>query len=441
MEKFFKIKERGSTVSTELLGGLTTFLAMAYIIVVNPLILSAAGVPFQAAVTATCFGAALMTIAMGIFANRPIVLASGMGINAVVAYAICLGVGVDWRVGMAVIFIEGVVILLLVLCGLREAIMRAIPDSLRRAIAIGIGLFIAFIGLQGGGFIVANPATLITLGDLTSPTAIVATISILVAAALYAMKIKAGLLISIIVATIIGFPLEVTATFGDFNFLPDFQTFGAPFQQTPEGMLAIGQVFVQPILLLFVFSLLMSDFFDTIGTVVAVGSQADFVDKEGNVQDIKPILTVDSAAAATGGLIGASSITSYIESIAGVASGARTGLSNLVVGAGFIIFAFLTPLVGLVTGAATCGALVVVGFLMMSDIGEINWKDITLAFPAFLIIVGMPLTYSMSHGIGFGFIAFCVLKVATGKVREIKPLMWIAALAFLVSFLEPLFLR
>jgi len=435
VEKFFKIKERGSTVSTELLGGLTTFLAMAYIIVVNPLILSAAGVPFQAAVTATCFGAALMTIAMGIFANRPIVLASGMGINAVVAFSICLGVGVDWRVAMSVIFIEGVIILLLVLCGLREAIMRAIPDSLRRAIAIGIGLFIAFIGLQGGGFIVADPATLITLGDLTSPVAIVAAVSILVAGALYAMKIKAGLLISIIVATIVGIPLGVTATFGEYNFLPDFSTFFAPFQQTPEGMLAIAQVFIQPALLLFVFSLLMSDFFDTLGTVVAVGSQADFVDKEGNIQDIKPILIVDSAAAATGGLIGASSITSYIESIAGVASGARTGLSNMVVGAGFIIFAFLTPLVGLVTGAATCGALVFVGYLMMSDVGEINWKDITIAFPSFLIIVGMPLTYSMSHGIGFGFIAFCVLKVATGKIRDVKPLMWVAAAAFLFSFI------
>ncbi|MEG0503691.1 MAG: NCS2 family permease [Raoultibacter sp.] len=435
MDKFFKISERGSTVSTEIIGGLTTFLAMSYIIAVNPAMLEAAGIPFNAGLTATCIGAAIMTVAMGLFANRPIALASGMGINAVVAYSLCIGLGVDWRVAMAVVFLEGIVILLLVLCGLRKAVMDAIPVSLRRAIGIGIGLFIAFIGLKGGGFVVADPSTLIVLGDLTSATAIVAVVSILVAVILTAMKVKAGLLISIVVATAVGIPLGVTPLGNEFSFIPDFSAFAAPFQVTPDGTIAIVQVLLQPVLLLFVFSLLMSDFFDTMGTVVAVGSRAKFVDKKGDVEDIQPILIVDSAAAAAGGLFGASSITSFVESVSGAAAGARTGLSNIVIGIAFLLCAFLAPIIGMVSGAATCGALVVVGYLMMTEIGEIDWSDISSAFPAFITIAGIPLTYSIANGIGFGFISYCIIKLVQGKAGEVKPLMWVASAAFLASFI------
>ena len=410
LDKFFKISERGSTVSNEVIGGLTTFLAMAYIIAVNPAMMEAAGIPFNAALTATCFGAAIMTVAMGLFANRPIALASGMGINAIVAYSLCLGLGVDWRVAMAVV-------------------------SLRRAIGIGIGLFIAFIGLKGGGFIAADESTFLALGDLTSPTAIVAAISIIVAVVLTAVNLKGALLISIVAATIIGIPMGVTPPVTDFSFAPDFSAFAAPFQVTPEGTLAIAQVIVQPVLLLFVFSLLMSDFFDTMGTVVAVGSRAGFVDKKGDVEDVQPILIVDSAAAAAGGFIGASSITSFVESVSGAAAGARTGLSNIVIGIAFVACAFLAPVIGMVTSSATCGALVVVGYLMMTEIGEIDWSDIASAFPAFLTIVGIPMTYSIANGIGLGFISYCIIKVAQGKFRDVKPLMWVAALAFLASFI------
>lgn len=423
LDKFFKISERGSTVSNEVIGGLTTFLAMAYIIAVNPAMMEAAGIPFNAALTATCFGAAIMTVAMGLFANRPIALASGMGINAIVAYSLCLGLGVDWRVAMAVVFLEGILILLLVLCGLRKAVMDAIPVSLRRAIGIGIGLFIAFIGLKGGGFIAADESTFLALGDLTSPTAIVAAISIIVAVVLTAVNLKGALLISIVAATIIGIPMGVTPPVTDFSFAPDFSAFAAPFQVTPEGTLAIAQVIVQPVLLLFVFSLLMSDFFDTMGTVVAVGSRAGFVDKKGDVEDVQPILIVDSAAAAAGGFIGASSITSFVESVSGAAAGARTGLSNIVIGIAFVACAFLAPVIGMVTSSATCGALVVVGYLMMTEIGEIDWSDIASAFPAFLTIVGIPMTYSIANGIGLGFISYCIIKVAQGKFRDVKPLM------------------
>ena len=435
LDKFFKISARGSNFSTEIVGGLTTFLAMSYIIAVNPAMMAAAGIPFNAALTATCFGAAIMTSAMGLFANRPIALASGMGINAVVAYSLCLGLGVDWRVAMAVVFIEGLLILLLVLCGLRKAVMDAIPAALRRAIGIGIGLFIAFIGLKGGGFIAADESTLLALGDLTSPATIVAIISIVIAVVLTAMNIKGALLISIVAATVVGIPMGVTPPITDFSFAPDFSAFAAPFQTTPDGTMAIVQVIMQPVLLLFVFSLLMSDFFDTMGTVVAVGSRAGFVDKNGNVEDVQPILVVDSVAAATGGFLGASSITTFVESISGAAAGARTGLSNIVVGIAFVICAFLAPVIGMVTSSATCGALVVVGYLMMTEVGEIDWSDISSAFPAFITIVGIPMTYSIANGIGLGFISYCIIKIAQGRFRDVKFLMWVAAFAFLISFI------
>lgn len=319
MNSFFKISERGSSVSDEVVGAITTFLAMAYIVAVNPGLMEAAGIPFEAALTSTCLGAAIMTIAMGLIANRPIALASGMGVNAIVAYTLCLGeIGVDWRVAMAVVFLEGIAILALVLCGLRKAIMDAIPVDLRRAIGIGIGLFIAFIGLKGGGLIVADESTILALGEVSSPTCIVALVSILVAVLLQVLEIKGGLLISIVTATIIGIPLGVTLLPTDWSFGLDFSAFAAPFQTDPTtGTIAIVQVFMQPILLTFVFSLLMSDFFDTMGSVVAVGEQAHFVNKNGDVEDVQSILLVDSAAAAAGGFFGASSITSFVESASG----------------------------------------------------------------------------------------------------------------------------
>jgi AGZA family xanthine/uracil permease-like MFS transporter len=437
IESFFKIKERGSTVGTEVIGGLTTFLAMAYIIAVNPTFLAAAGVPFNAALTATCFGAALMTIVMGLVANRPLALASGMGVNAIVAFTLCgaTGLGVDWRVAMAVVFLEGVVITILVVCGLRKAIMDAIPVSLRLAIGIGIGLFIAFIGLKGGGIIVSDQSNLLGLGDLKSPTCIVSLVSILVAVILTALDVKGGLLIAIVVATIVGIPLGVTALPTNWNFGLDFSAFAAPFQTDPQtGSMAIIQVFVTPALLLFVFSLLMSDFFDTMGTVVAVGKQADFVDEKGDIADIQPILMVDSVAAAVGGFVGASSITTFVESTSGASAGARTGFSNIVIGILFIIFAFFAPIVGMVSSAATCGALTVVGYLMMTNIGDIDWTRIEDAFPAFITIVAIPFTYSITNGIGLGFISYCIIKTVKGEARDVKPLMWVAAAAFLIMF-------
>ncbi len=437
VEKFFKIKERGSSYGAEIVGGLTTFLAMAYIIAVNPTILVDAGIPFEAALTATCFGAAIMTLCMGLIANRPLALASGMGINSIIAYSLCMQpTAVDWRVAMAIVMIEGVVILALVVCGLREAIMRAIPVSLRHAIGIGIGLFIAFVGMKGGGIIVDNESTLISAGDFTSPTVIVSIIAILVAIVLTVAKVRGALLISIIVATVAGIPLGVTALPTSWSFGLDFSTFAAPFQTVPStGNMAILQVFLQPALLLFAFSLLMSDFFDTMGTAVAVAEAGKFVDDDGEVKDIGKILTIDSAAAVVGGFTGASSITTFVESASGAASGARTGFSNVVVAVAFVVFAFLSPIIGMVSSSATCGALVVVGYLMMTDVGHVDWSSIESAFPAFITIFSIPMTYSITTGIGLGFISYVVCMLACRKVREIKPLMWVAALAFLAMFI------
>ena len=435
MEEFFKLKERDSSVAQEARAGLTTFLAMAYIIVVNPGLMVIAGVPANAAVTATCIGAGIMTIIMGLFANRPVACASGMGINAVVAFTLTAMTDGDWHASMAVVFVEGVAILLLVLCGLREAIMDAIPIPLRHAISVGLGLFIAMIGLKDGGIIVANDSTMVALGQVMSPTFVVGVISIVATLILYVAEVPGSLLLGILIAVIAGIPLGVTqAPTGVVSPL-DFSSFGAPFQTDANGIAGIVKVLTTPVLLVFAFSLMMSDFFDTMGTAMAVAKQGDFLNADGSVENIKEILIVDSAAAAVGGFIGASSITTFVESSSGAADGGRSGLTSVFTGILFIIAAFFAPLISVVSSAATCGALVMVGYLMMNDVVDINWTDITEAFPAFMIIAGIPMTYSISNGIGFGFITYVIVSLIAGKAKDIKPLMWISAIAFLIYFL------
>ncbi len=338
MASFFKFLERGTNFQTELLAGVTTFLTMAYIVFVNPGILSAAGVPFEGAATATALGAALMCLAMGFISNRPLALASGMGLNAVVTFSI-IGfqqANVPWQVGMSVIFVEGLIIFALVLSGAREAIMNAIPLDLKRAIGVGIGLFITVLGLIEGGIIVPNAATVVSLGDFTKPYVWVTLIGLFSILAFMALGIKGDILWGILVATVAALILNVTSLPNAVLAPPDFSTFMAPFQ-VPAGTdsIALLQIFT-PALLFAVFAVMLTDFFDTMGTVISVGEQAGFADSEGRVPGIKNILLVDSAAASVGGLFGASSITTYIESAAGVAEGGRTGLTAIITG---ILFA------------------------------------------------------------------------------------------------------
>jgi len=465
MEKFFKFKERGTELQTEVIDGFATFMTMAYIIFVNPGILSAAGVPFAGAATATALGAALMCICMGVFTNRPFALASGMGLNAVVTFSV-IGfqqANVPWQVGMSVIFVEGVIIFLLVLTGLREAVMNAIPIDLKRAIGVGIGLFITTIGLNEGGFIKPAPITLVGLGDFTQPYVWVAVIGLLAILVFMALKVKGDILWGILVATAAALALGVTKLPTAVLGKPDFSTFFAPFQQVDGGM-ALLAVFT-PALMLMIFAIMLTDFFDTMGTVLSVGEQAGFVDKDGKVPGIRGILTVDSIAASVGGLFGASSITTYIESAAGVAEGGRTGLTAVVTGVLFAAAAFFAPLVAMVGGGfiipnadqysnflgsgftapagdffvypITAGALIVVGFLMMRTVREIPWTNLEEAFPAFLTIVGIPLTYNISYGIGFGFISYVLIKIFHGKAKDVHPLMWFVAVAFSITFVLP----
>ena len=411
MDELFHVSERKSTIGTELRAGLTTFLAMAYIIAVNPAVLSGAGIDAGA-----------------------LACASGLGINAMIAGIATTMCGGDWHVAMSVIFLEGIVILLLVLCGLREAIMDAIPVVLRHAISVGLGLFIAMIGLCDAGIITAGAGTLVGLGDIASPTFIVGIISIVVTVALASRNVPGSLLIGIIVAVIAGIPLGVTHAPEGLIAPLDFSTFGAPFASTADGNLAIVKVLTDPMLLVVAFSLLMSDFFDTMGTAMAVAKQGEFLTEDGNVEDIRPILVVDSVAAAAGGFMGVSSITTFVESTSGAADGGRTGLTSVTTGVLFILAAFFSPIVTIVSSAATCGALVYVGYLMMSEASEIDWSDVSQGFPAFMIVAGVPFTYSISSGIGLGFIAYVIVALFKGEASKIKPLMWIAALAFLVYF-------
>jgi adenine/guanine/hypoxanthine permease len=454
VEGFFRLSERGTSVGTEIRAGLTTFMVMAYIIFVNPNILSAGpleglGPPFLQTVVATALTAGILTLAMGLATNYPFALAAGLGLNAVVAFDLILNRGFAWEEAMAVIAWEGIIITVLVLTGLREAIMDAIPNSLKRSIAVGIGLFILFIGLVTGGFIQAGAGTPVTLGSLTTPAFLTFLIGLVIALALMAMRIQGALLITIVVTTIVAIILRSafpdTHGFGPgqaelpesyfFDFSGDnFSTLLAPLGFMLELWTSPEHSFITVALV--VFSLMLSDFFDTMGTVIGVGSEAGLV-KEGKLPGINRVLLVDSLGAVLGGLFSTSSNTTYIESAAGVSEGGRTGLTAVVVGVLFLAAILIAPIAGIVPAQATAPALVVVGYLMFTIAKDFEWGEIDDVFPALLTMVVMPLTYSITNGIAAGFVAYVFLKTMRGKAAEIHPLMWLVAVAFLVYFAVP----
>jgi adenine/guanine/hypoxanthine permease len=438
----FPIAERGSSVRTEVVGGVATFLTMSYILVVNPAILSAAGLPFGPVVVATALVAAVMTAVMGIATGYPLAIASGLGLNAVVAFDIVLGREVPWPVGMACVVIEGVLAVVLVLAGVRGAVVRAVPASLKLAIGVGIGLFITLVGLRNAGIVVNDPATGIGLGDLTSGPPLIALAGIAVAAALTARGVRGAILAGIATSTIAGLAfgvLEGPDGVLDWPGSASFSTFGDALR--PSSLEAALTLALIPT----IFALFMTDFFDTVGTAVGVGTAAGLTDERGELPKMQPLLLVDSAAAIAGGAAGASSATTYVESGAGVAEGARTGLASLVTAGLFLLAIPLVPILAMVgqsvqiaddvfVNPAVAPALVLVGYLMMKLVEGIEWSEPTDAIPAFLVIAGVPLTFSIAAGIGLGVIGHVLVMVATGRAREVHPLMWGLAPLFALFF-------
>ncbi|HEY7463152.1 MAG TPA: NCS2 family permease [Candidatus Limnocylindria bacterium] len=431
MEEFFHLRERGTTVGTEIKAGVTTFMVMVYIVAVNPLILSAAGIDVGAAAAATALTAGVMTILMGVIGNVPIAIAAGLGINGIVAFGLVIGAGLTPAGAMAVIVMEGVVITLLVLIGLREAVMNAVPLSLKRAIAVGIGLFILFIGFFDGSLITAGQGTPVQFVFPNSPEASVTIIGLAITIILFVRKVPAALLISIVLTSVVAFILGV----GKFpeqglSVAPDFSTIGNLDFSNVFSHLGLVAA------LLTIFTIMLADFFDTMGTATAITEQAGLTTEKGEVPGIGRILLVDSVAAVAGGAAGISSNTSYIESAAGVAEGGRTGLTSVVVGLLFLVMVFLSPLVELIPLQATAPVLIVVGYLMATLIKDIDFTDVEEGLPALFGVILMPITFSITVGIGAAFISYVLIKVVRGKIDEIHLLMWVTAIAFAVYFAQ-----
>jgi AGZA family xanthine/uracil permease-like MFS transporter len=452
LERYFGLARHGATVGGEVRGGLTTFMVMAYIIFVNPAILSFSGIPalqgqgapFAATQAATCLVAGALTIAMGLAANYPLALASGMGLNAVVAFQLIAGMKLPWQAAMGVVFLEGIAITILVLTGFREAIMDATPLSLKRAISVGIGLFILFIGLVSAGVVTPGPPGVpVTLGELTSAPVAVALFGLLLTLWLQARGTSGSLLIGIALTTALAV-LVNSATAGrafptpgqavippSWLALPDFSTLGAGVDLSVFARVGI------PAACVIIFSIMLSDFFDTMGTVIGIGGEAGWLTRDGKLPRLNRVLLVDSLAAVAGGAAGASSATTYIESAAGVSAGAKTGLASVVTGACFLLALFFAPVAGIVPAQATAPALIVVGYLMSAIVREIPFTDLDDGFPALLTLAVMPFTYSITNGIGAGFITYCFIKVVRGRGAQVRPMMYAAAAAFVVYFALP----
>ena len=462
MDTFFKISERGSTVGREVRGGVVTFFTMAYIIVLNPIILLTApdadgnflaGGDFPGIAATTALVAGVLTILMGVVANYPLALATGLGLNAFVAFSIASGM--TWADAMGLVVLEGLVILVLVLTGFREAVFHAVPAQLKIAISVGIGLFIALIGLVDAGFVRRTgagpvPVELGSGGVLVGWPVLVFVFGLILMITLYVKNVKGAILISIAITTVVAIIVESIAKIGPMvdgdNVNPKGWNLNVPaipdsFAAVPSfpalGEFSLLGSFERVGIVtavLFVFTLMLADFFDTMGTMTAIGAEAGLNDEEGTPPGAQRILVVDSVAAIAGGAAGVSSNTSYIESASGVGEGARTGLASVVTGVLFLLATFFTPLVAAIPSEAAVPALVLVGFLMMQQVSDIDWRDLEVAIPAFLTIVLMPFTYSISVGIGAGFVAYVLIKVVVGKVKDVHPLMWVVAALFVVYF-------
>ncbi len=425
LDSYFKLTEHGTTVRTEVLAGITTFLTMAYITFVNPAILSDAGMDFGAVFVATCLAAAIGTLIMGLVANYPVALAPGMGLNAFFTYGVVLGMGHSWQIALGAVFLSGILFVILSLLPVREWIINSIPRTLKLAISAGIGLFLGIIALKNAGVIVDHPATLVALGDILTPAPLLALAGFFVIVALQSRNVPGAVIIGILVVTLVGVLLGVSEWKGFASLPPDPSP--TLLQLDIAGALEIGLVTI-------VFTFLFVDLFDTAGTLVGLAHRAGMLDAEGRLPRLRNALLADSTATVAGGLLGTSTTTSYIESAAGINAGGRTGLTAVVVAALFLLSLFFSPLAQTVPSYATAPALLFVACLMARGLAELDWEDATEYAPAVLTAVAMPLTFSIAHGIGLGFIAYASIKIISGRFDSCPPAVIVIALLFVLKF-------
>lgn len=429
MKNLFRLEERNTTVSREVVGGITTFLAMAYILAVNPSILSTSGMNWNSVFTATALAAGIATLVMAFCANLPVALAPGMGLNAFFTYSVVLGMGCSWQFALTAVLLEGVLFIILSLFGIREAIIKSIPTSLKKAVSVGIGLFIAIIGLVNAGICSNDTGTIIGFVNfnMTHASAIVAVIGLIITIVLFVLKVPGSILIGIVLTTIVAIPFGVTKI--PENFSP-FSTPTSPYLFQFE----FSSVLTLKFFVVFI-TFLFTDLFDTIGTLIGVSEQANLVDKKGNIKNAKGALLADAVGTVTGACLGTSTVTSFVESTSGVAAGARTGLASIVTAGLFFIALFLNPIFALIPSAATAPALIFVGFLMIKSIAEIDFKDPTEGIPAFITIIVMPFAYSISKGIAWGIISYIICKFFSRKLKDIHIVTWILGIIFIANII------
>ena len=450
MENFFKLKEHGTDVKTEVIAGLTTFMTMAYILAVNPSILGATGMDTGAIFTATALASAIGSFCMALFANLPFVLSAGMGLNAYFAYTVVLGMGYSWEVALTAVFVEGIIFIILSLTNVREAIFNAIPASLKVAVSVGIGLFITFIGLQNA-HIVVDGSTLVGLfsfngsvkaGTFQSEgiTVVLALIGLLITAFLVIKNVKGNILLGILITWVLGIICQLTGLYvpnaeaGFYSLIPS-GIISAPASVAPTLFKMDFSAIASLNFVVVVFAFLFVDIFDTLGTLIGCATKANMLDKEGKLPRIKGALMADAVGTTVGACLGTSTITTFVESSSGIAEGGRTGLTSIVSGLLFILALFFSPIFLAIPSFATAPALIVVGFFMMQSVAKINWSDMLEAIPAFICIFAMPFMYSISEGISFGVISFVVLNAVAGKAKKITPLMWVLAVLFILKYI------
>lgn len=432
LDRTFQLQARGTTVRTEILAGATTFLTMAYIVLVNPSILSTTGMPAAGVAAATCLAAGVGCLLMGFMANYPIALAPGMGLNAYFAFTVVQGMGVPWQTALGLVFISGVLFFVLTLAGVRQLIVSAIPRALFSAIAAGIGLFIAFIGLRGAGLVADNPATLVSLGDVHAPTTQLALLGLAILSVLLVLKVRGAIFIGIVATALLGWALGLAAWKPEPYDLEAMT--GTALQLDIPGALGIGGHGLGLALLEILFVFLFVDLFDNVGTLVAVSKKAGLMQPDGSIPRLNRILFADAGATVVGSLAGTSTVVSYIESASGVSAGGRTGLTAVVTGALFLATLFVAPWAQVIPAAATAPALILVGAMMMGPLTEVDWDDPVVAIPAFLTLITIPLTFSIANGLAFGVIAYAVLKLASRRVSKADWLLFGLAALFLARF-------